>query len=194
MLKLAARGKGRACSAPGSSAGAKQIVALGAAATAASRTARAQPATPVIGLLSSLGADVLKLRAFPGFLRGLGETGFAEGRNVAIEYRWAEGQYDRLPVLKPPSWWRGGSRSSWRRAAICLGVRATMAATSTIPIVFHIGEDPVALGLVPNLNRPGGNVTGASFFGGPALAMKQIELAHDLVPKAPHDRAADRPG
>jgi ABC-type uncharacterized transport system substrate-binding protein len=155
------------------------ITMLGGAVVGWPLAARAQqPAMPVIGFLSSLAHSDLGL-VVPGLHRGLGEVGFVEGRNIVIEYRWAEGDYQRLPML-------AADLVSRKVAAIAAisgtpAALAAKAATSTIPIVFAIGGDPVAPCLVPNLNHPGGNVTGASFYTSP-LVTKRLDLARALVP------------
>ena len=141
---------------------------------------RAQtPAMPVVGFLSSLSPQELT-SVMPAFHRGLNEAGYVEGRNIAIEYRWAEGHYERLQAL--------AADLVRRRVAVIAAISGTpaalaaKAATKTIPIVFAIGGDPVANGMVSNLNRPGGNVTGVSFYTAPVVT-KRLELARELAPQ-----------
>jgi len=157
------------------------ITLLGGTAAAWPLTARAQPSgIPVIGSLYGTSAAEWAV-PIAGFRTGLGEAGFVEGRNVAIEYRWADGNYDRLPALAAELVAlkvdliaaSGGDASS----------RAAKDATSTIPIVFNSGDDPVATGLVTSLARPGGNLTGISFLV-VELHPKRLELLSDLVPQA----------
>jgi putative tryptophan/tyrosine transport system substrate-binding protein len=135
-----------------------------------------QPAMPVIGLLSGTTREARQIDAI---WKGLNQLGYVEGRNVEIEYRWAEGHFDRLPAL--------AEDLVRRRVALIIAMqsvlapRAAKAATATIPIVFSIGGDAVKLGLVSSLNRPGGNVTGATFLTN-LLGAKRLEILRELVP------------
>src|SRR5262245_6120716 len=156
------------------------ITLLGGAAAAWPLAARAQqPTLPTIGFMSSLSRNDLGL-VIPGFHEGLNAAGFVEGRNLAIEYRWAEGDYRRLGAL--------AADLVNRKVAVIAAISGTpsalaaKAATTAIPIVFAIGGDPVAPGLVASLNRPGGNVTGASFYTSPVVT-KRLDLARELVPE-----------
>jgi putative ABC transport system substrate-binding protein len=172
------------------------IVLLGAAASSPPAALRAQQKKmPVIGILAAASPDNAGAqRMLAAFREGLRETGYVEGQNIAIEYRWAEPQFDRLPALAADLVDRkvdvivteGGDGS----------VVAAKRATSAIPVVFHTNSDPVAMGLVASLARPGGNFTGVSLHG---LAAKRVELVCELVPEAkaiailvnPNDPSAD---
>jgi putative ABC transport system substrate-binding protein len=161
------------------------ILTLGGAAAASyvswPLTARAQqPTMPVVGSLFSVSAAQWEDK-MAGFRRGLGEAGFVDGRNVTIDYRWADGQLDRMATM--------AADLIGRKVTVILaggnttGVRALIAATKTIPIVFTTAADPVATGLVASLSRPGGNATGVTIFGGELVA-KKLELLHEVVPNA----------
>jgi putative ABC transport system substrate-binding protein len=151
------------------------ITLLGGAAAAWPVAARAQqPSMPVVGILATAGTY-----AVVAFRKGLRETGHVEGRDVAVELRATE-EYSEVPVLAAEL---GQSRVAVIAAIGGPAAPAAKAATATIPIVFAVGGDPVELGLVTSLNRPGGNITGVTFFAA-QLLQKQVGILHDLVPKA----------
>jgi len=159
----------------------KFIATLSGAAFAWPLAVRAQqPAMPVVGLVGGGGGDI-STRYVTAFRKGLNKTGIIEGQNATVEYYWLEGQYDRLPSLM--------ADLARRRVAVIAtpgsnpASLAAKAATATIPIVFGVGEDPVKLGLVANLARPGGNATGINIFN-VEVAAKRLSLLHELVPNA----------
>ena len=139
-----------------------------------------QPAVPVIGYLSSTESADDSKNFTVAFLQSLKETGYVEGQNVAIEYRWAENQYDRLPALAADLVRR---RVAVIVASVTEAALAAKEATTTIPIVFNTGGDPVALGLVASLNRPGGNLTGYTSLQS-EVAPKRLQLLRELIPDA----------
>jgi len=157
----------------------REFLAFFGAAPLVARRARAEALMPVVGFLNPVSPDTYAFNA-AAFREGLAKAGFVDGRNVRIEYRWGYGEYSRLPAL-------AAELAAMNVAAIAAtgdiaSARAAKAATSTIPIVFTIGADPVRYGLVASLNRPGGNLTGVNLFSS-ILSAKRIELLTQIAPK-----------
>jgi putative tryptophan/tyrosine transport system substrate-binding protein len=159
------------------------ISLIGGAAAARPLSARAQQATkPVLGFISASSAEGLPNKNFTAaFLEGLSAAGFVDGKNITIEYRWADGHLERVPAL---------TLDLVRRRVNVLftsggdvPILVAKGATTTIPIVFITASDPVAMGFVASLNRPGGNITGVTFIAG-ELGPKRVELVHEILPKA----------
>jgi putative tryptophan/tyrosine transport system substrate-binding protein len=154
-------------------------IGLTGAALAPLVAARAQNAMPVIGFINGASRETFA-RPLAAFLKGLGETGFSEGRNVSIEYHWAEGHFERMPAMVAEL---VDKKVSVIAATSTPAALAAKAAKTTIPVVFEMGADPVKLGIVPSLSRPGGNITGTTQLT-QDTAPKLLELLHELLPAA----------
>jgi putative tryptophan/tyrosine transport system substrate-binding protein len=155
------------------------IAGLGAAAWPLTARAQQREGVPVVGYLGSVSAHEVELSATRAFLQGLKEGGYSDGQNVAIEYRWADGHFDQLPVLARDLADRAAVVATYDTAS---GL-AAKAATKEIPIVFATGADPIKFGLVASFARPSGNITGISFLGN-VVGSKRLELLRELVPTA----------